>query len=121
MKQQLSKRRVRISGQLTVNNDYTRDAVKRVGRLLSAEIDYAALVILPCTFFFIMAFFIQVSPSGTFSSALSGEHADSHSSGWGDVVLGLLCPRDAGVQRARRSGEVGARCWLGSRCCWVLV
>ena len=54
-----AKRRVEEGSQLVVNDDYTCEALKRVGRLLSAEIDHAALLILPAMFIFYMAYSLE--------------------------------------------------------------
>ena len=46
-----SKRSDKPKGSLVVNEDFTRDAARRVGRLLSAEIDQAMFLLLPAAFY----------------------------------------------------------------------
>jgi len=40
-----------VEGMLVVNEDFTKDAARRVGRLLSAEIDQAMFILLPAAFY----------------------------------------------------------------------
>ena len=46
-----NKRSDKPKGSLVVNDDFTRDAARRVGRLLSAEIDQAMFLLLPAAFY----------------------------------------------------------------------